>query len=126
MSWFRDQLDAEEANARREYHRLTGQNWPSSSPLDGAVMSRHRIAANVQIRRLRTVAAHRAIVARHEPYDVTAREDDGRIVVLAVCCSYCIGDVTTADNEPWPCPDVRDIVSIYEDRPGFDPSWRPE
>lgn len=53
---------------------------------------------------LRTVAAHRAILARHGP-GVSHPDECGRC------------------NDPWPCDDVLHLAAIYTDREGWDPSW---
>lgn len=57
---------------------------------------------------LRTVAGHRAILERHQR---TAHFDE------IWMCRKC-------GNAGWPCRDVRDLASIYQDRVGFDPSWK--
>lgn len=71
---------------------------------DGGHIVRHDPA-----RVLRDVAAHRRILERHEPAYVA---QPGEQAAPCVCC-----------EEPSPCPDVRDLASIYADRPGFDPAW---
>lgn len=55
---------------------------------------------------LRTVAAHREILDRHE------RMGNGD-------CDYCWRN----PDASWPCADVRSLAAIYRDHPGFDPSW---
>ncbi len=62
------------------------------------------IAANGPDVVLRTVAAHRRIVERHQP-------DLERPNPLGTLCRYCSppGLAQTA----WPCPDLRDSASIY-------------
>jgi hypothetical protein len=61
---------------------------------------------------LRQVAAYRRILVRHQQYNGP------------VACEYCVGP--DGEYVTWPCPDVRDLASIYSERPGFDPSWTVE
>lgn len=73
---------------------------------------------------LRTVAAHRAILDRHSPRKVL--RFDGTAAFGAEC-DYCIEGEdawTSPIHAPWPCPDVLSLLSIYDSRDGFDPSWR--
>jgi hypothetical protein len=79
-------------------------------------------------RALRQVAAYRRILARHRP--VKVMNNDG-VRVAYVECSNCVendgnGMDGAHSSVGWPCPDVRDLASIYADRPGFDPSWTVE
>lgn len=62
---------------------------------------------------LRTVAAHRAILERHQP-------------MTAGSCDWCWGNAYREEESAWPCADVRSIAAIYTDREGWDPSWRAE
>lgn len=63
---------------------------------------------------LRTIAAHRAILKLHK---VNATPGEG----CRVCDEY-----KGYDYAPEPCETVRLLAAIYQDRPGFDPSWIPE
>lgn len=66
------------------------------------------IAANDPAHVLRIVAAHRRIVARHQPCGV-----------VGDVCTWC--DIK---SDPCPCPDLLDVVGIYRDtHPGFDLAW---
>jgi hypothetical protein len=73
---------------------------------------------------LRRVAAYRRILSRHRP------RADG--TPSGVECSVCVDPDGRCDSWQqhmpldWPCPDVRDLASIYSARPGFDPSWTVE
>lgn len=80
---------------------------------DGEHIARHDPA-----HALRECLAKRRVLARHRPVE----HDDGHE------CGYCIG---IAEGLPlavgptwWPCPDLRDLVSIYVDRPGFRKEWK--
>jgi hypothetical protein len=102
------------------------------------------IAANDPAHVLRTVAAHWAILAEHQPtlravewpHDTTGKGE-------ALTCPRC----QNAEHTEWhppvgmagvlpegfvapyvlaPCDTLRHLVSIYADRPGYDPSWAPE
>ena len=101
VEWLTAQLDADEALARAvEPSRNWVGAYSEASPPHGPF-----IAANNPSHVLRTIAAHRAILDRHDHRG-----------------KWCLG----AAPQPitGACPDVRALASIYEDRPGFDPSWR--
>lgn len=40
----------------------------------------------------------------------------------ATYCSSC-EDRDRHDGEPWPCPTIRVLASVYADHPDFDPAW---
>lgn len=141
VSWLRSVLDEHEQIARAaiqgpwqtrataalaDADHLSPYVVYGASPLGGdrivqvcmfeAAWQRHENAAhmvaNDPAHVLRTIAAHRAILGRHSP---TSAEP----WVGPPLCRWC--DI---DSGPWPCPDVLDLAAIYQDRAGFDPSWR--
>ena len=65
---------------------------------------------------LRQVAAYRRILSRHTTTD-SGVDEDGKPWTITYC-GHC--------NDPGPCGDVRDLLSIYSDREGYDPSWTVE
>lgn len=75
---------------------------------------------------LRTIAAHRAILARHQPDEPMHDWKDHQ--TCTECGGYTIrpGFGDRGFNLTWPCPTLRLIAAIYQDRPGFDPSWKVE
>ena len=112
----------------------TVEEWPSrgrsmprvyaNSIVEMDVSAAGHIVRHDPSRVLRQVAAYRRTLSRHQP-----RPDgtpSGRE------CSVCVDPDGRCDSwqehEPldWPCADVRDLASIYSDRPGFDPSWTVE
>jgi hypothetical protein len=72
---------------------------------------------------LRTVAAHREILDRHQPRPY----EDGGDPPDHDECSVCIREISfwmhEAYHERYPCPDVRALARVYRDTPGFDPEW---
>jgi hypothetical protein len=144
VSWLTAQLDHDEQEIRRRLavpegfvHDGPCVNYEGQNPADRDEYdscSRH-VAAMEAARQdrfpyrdldfaLRQVAAYRRILSRHQP------RPDG--TPSGVECSVCVDPDGRCDSwqrhEPldWPCPDVRDLASIYEFRPGFDPSWTVE
>lgn len=71
---------------------------------------------------LRTVAASRAILAEH---DHVFGLDPSYPGGPSFGCRRCHEWDGTIWADGW-CNTVRALASIYEDRPGFDPSWRAE
>lgn len=74
-------------------------------------------------------AANGAHVARHDPARVLREIEAKRAIVDAherrpmpkgdtADCAHCWGAV-------WPCPTLRLIASVYDDRPSFQEAWRP-
>lgn len=61
---------------------------------------------------LRTIAAHRAILARHAPQESDPNGCDR--------CSDVCGDYVASS----PCPDVLTLAAIYESRPGYLEEWK--
>lgn len=92
---------------------VSGDVYPSASFAEHVI--RHDPA-----RVLRQVAAYRRILIEHGSMleQVSWTKD------LPICnrCRYDQG----LDTFNWPCPTVRALVSIYSDRPGYDPSWTVE
>jgi hypothetical protein len=66
-------------------------------------------------RALLEVAAGRRILARHHATETSESSVDGK-TTTATWCGHC-------NTDEFPCPDLRDLLSIYSDRPGFDPAW---
>lgn len=72
-------------------------------------VARH-IAAWDPARVLREIDAKRMIVAAHERRPMPKGD--------SADCAHCWGAV-------WPCPTLRILASVYDDRPGFKEEWRP-
>jgi uncharacterized protein DUF6221 len=69
-------------------------------------------------RALRDVAAGRRILERHSPAE--------GIAVAGPCCTWCSDDTDTVSlNAPWPCPDVLDLLSRWDDHPDYRVEWKP-
>lgn len=66
----------------------------------------------------RDIAAKWAILARHRPVECAA----------GVACEGCgyTGDLDYPRNLIDECPELRDLATVYADRDGYDPSWRPD
>jgi hypothetical protein len=109
-------LDQAERQARAAtpgpWHALDGgvtdddhEQWPVAD-IDSTDSRADRvfIAANSPDVALRVIAAHRSVVERHQP-------DPDRPSPLGTLCEYC-SPPGLAQTE-WPCPDLRDIASIY-------------
>lgn len=65
---------------------------------------------------LREVAAKRAILARHKPLH-------GR---YGLCCAHCSRDIDSPGlGVPWPCADVRDLVTAWSGHPDYSGDWKP-
>ena len=65
--------------------------------------------------------AKRRILARHAPKVGT---EYGPFEGELIC--GCSGGTDEFHAVPWPCADVRDIASVYADRPGYEEeAWRP-
>lgn len=65
---------------------------------------------------LREVARNRRILERHEPSIIDYRHGRQDVEV----CSYCEQDEQSVE---WPCDEVRDLTSVFADRPGFQKEW---
>lgn len=74
------------------------------------------IARHDPTRVLREVAAKRRILERHHPHG----SDHCWNCVLDVSVEYGSPVVTYA---PYPCPDLRDAIASYADRPGYKETW---
>jgi rubrerythrin len=86
---------------------------------------------------LADIAAKRRIVARHEPELVQVLRTivDGKwLDEKAWECIYCAGlchsqtGLYCADDgldAPYPCPDIKDLASVYADHPDYQQEWRP-
>lgn len=120
VSWLRSTLDEQERRARK-VHKADApwvRQQLARCPPDTLMVFDALTALNDPADVLRTVAAHRAILDRHSPDNDLARDP---------YCSRCSCVNTSCDYfVDWPCPDVLSLLSIYSDRPGFDPSWRAE
>lgn len=93
VEWLRDALDAEEQDAR-----------------DDAQVCLTNCEAPALV--LRTIAAHRAILADHDRALAAAKLNSGDLANAG----RLLGAVRT----------LKLLASIYQDRPGFDPSWTVE
>lgn len=148
VAWLRQQLDHDEQVARAAMAGegddgvwTTESAWPDEGGrrVEGAGITIYdegghdehqaaHIALHDPARVLRQVATHRAILGRHQPLDVVA--DPGGYRPFPVECAWCTEgydpDHDAVVRRAWPCPDVRDLLSVYEDRPGYDPAWKVE
>jgi hypothetical protein len=68
------------------------------------------IAAHDPARVLREVEAKRSLVNAHERRPMSKGD--------TADCAHCWGAV-------WPCPTLRLLASVYDDRPGYQETWRP-
>jgi hypothetical protein len=83
------------------------------------------------------IAAKRRIVARHEPELVQVLRTivDGKWVDEKDWeCTYCAGlchsytglnCASDGLDAPYPCPDIRDLASVYADHPDYQQEWKP-
>lgn len=89
-------------------------------------VAREELPAAQEVHVLRTIAAHRAILARHQPDEPMHDWKDRQT------CTECGGYTIKAGwgdrgyNRRWPCPTLLSVAAIYQDRDGFDPSWKVE
>lgn len=95
-------------------------NRPGATGPQYIQRARNELAAHIArhdpARVLREVAAKRAILARHKPLQG----------VYGSCCAWCSDDVDAPRlNKPWPCEDVRDLVTAWSDHPDFSGDWKP-
>lgn len=147
VSWLRAQLDHVEQVARRALAELEayGGTWTGFAD---ALWKRTTVDADAicdvidahgPAAVLRQVAAHRAILDLHEITTELERWDSA-----AVDGSHLPGDLTgrpvhwcaVCDVDPRSgeryagtdpaCPTLLSIAAIYQDRPGWDPSWTVE
>lgn len=107
----RARLDEEEVLAKRGEEIFT-VGWPDYQTYDSPELddaSRY-LDQFGPARALRDVAAGRRILARHSPAEGMA----------GPCCTWCSDDTDTASlNEPWPCPDVLDLLSRWAGHPDY-------
>lgn len=88
---------------------VAGGRWGNEASVFDTTETAEHIALHDPARALREVAAKRRIVARHSP-----RAAGPPNMWATPPCGWPSLD---------PCPDLRDLLSIYSDRPGYDPSW---
>lgn len=107
MSWF--------TVAETTWRRLTGHPWKGVTPRPSARDEEHDLAAIEAAHRLRTIAAHRAILTAWR--DAESRRDyyvrDGEEPFASEARGY----AEAMDRA------VRLLAAIYQDRPGYDPRW---
>lgn len=124
--WLTAQLDEDERIARG----ADPDPWKSES------LGRHdqaaiKLAAPTSLIQFdgSRAAANGAHVARHDPARVLREIDMKRSLVAAherrpmpkgdtADCAHCWGAV-------WPCPTLRLLASVYDDRPGYQETWTP-
>jgi hypothetical protein len=70
-------------------------------------------------RALRSIAAKRAVLARHRPRPL------GQWPVCANCRPVDPEYPDDTTSARWPCPDLRDLASIWSDHPDYRPEWSP-
>lgn len=114
-------LDEDEALAKRG-EEVFAIGWPDYQTYDSPELddANKYLGRFGPARALREVAAVRAILGRHSPFD----PGDGR----TVSCAWC-GDDTHAGArwlEPWPCPDVRGLAAIWSGHPDYRAEWKPQ
>lgn len=82
------------------------------------------IAGQSPARVLREIEANRRRLERHTPKPMVGRdsdENDPSTYVLG--CPTCqVGVVGEGD---WPCEEMRDLLVVYADGPGYLEEWRP-
>ena len=87
---------------------------------DAAHIARHDPA-----RVLADVAAKRAIVAEHRPYQedphAVAVIEDGVEWGVSLLCDACAGR-----KPSWPCLNLLALARVWADHPEFDPAWKVE
>lgn len=98
-AWLLEQIARDEQTARAMTHAI------------GGLRSRWSPA-----RLLTDCEARRRITIRHAPI-ADPEHGDG---LFCRCCGY-LGELP----EKWPCDTIRDVASVYADKPGFPPGWRP-
>lgn len=136
VTWFRAQMDADEANALaacqgdgyREWDNpSTGVVQVAGGDLEGLVLAPRNAALHMAVhdpaRVLRQVAAMRKIVELHSPERVWTGSgyEDGK-------CTTCLisqSDLYGSEYETAPCPTLRALAGIYADRDGYG-EWAPE
>jgi hypothetical protein len=121
VEWLEDQLRADE-RAVADVERIGLDTLIPAAVIDrtGATVFfaeevyRNVIAVLDPAAVLRTIAAHRAILDRHSTTGLVIVGNRPRDPNQCVWCA-----------DDWPCPDVRDLVSIYESRDGYLEEWKP-
>jgi hypothetical protein len=119
IDWLRLQLDEDERVAREAPNVLDYAEWPFWVDVDD---EHDHQATNAwrdhfkPARVLREVERNRRVLARHEPIEVFGD-------LLCVRCGVKAGG--RPSDPSWPCPDVRDLAAIFDDRPGYREEWRP-
>lgn len=140
VRWLRAELDYDKRVARAAggaaWEELPVSGWVHTSPLPSSewqpsgydhhvasapsVEDRAHIVAHDPARVLREIDAKRRTLERHTPHS------SGTIGCSAHCSRPHPGaQVCNHDGYRWPCPDVRDLASVYDQRPGYKESWRP-
>lgn len=64
------------------------------------------------------IAVKRAILGLHQPES----ESDDRPVCITCATQVVAGDL---EGDPYPCPTVRRLASIYADHPDYRSEWKP-
>ncbi|MFI7073590.1 DUF6221 family protein [Micromonospora sediminicola] len=107
-AWLTEQLDWDERDLSYAYPSLppaSSRWWHQGSTM---LMTERRARAEL--------AAKRRRLERHQP---------DTHFLHGVICRWCSTPQVGA-YQSWPCPDVRDDVAIYADRPGYRPEWGPD
>lgn len=121
VEWYGQQLDTDERIARA--CPGDGKWTPADIAFYGNDLSpevRAHMAEHDPARVLREIDAKRRTLERHTPHS------SGTIGCSAHCSRPHPGaQVCNHDGYRWPCPDVRDLASVYDQRPGYKESWRP-
>lgn len=123
VRWLGEQLDTDVEAAREAIDQVGDGHWQQRNARIVTVADRDREVADY--------AVHECIdhIVRHDPARVLREIDAKRMIVAAherrpmskgdsADCAHCWGAV-------WPCPTLRLLASVYNDRPGFKEEWRP-
>ena len=107
--FLRARLDEDEARA--EAARRVQTEWYVACDDETVTIGalREHIGHCSPARRLREVAAGRAILALHPPKPLRHVEADW--------CHVC--------RTGWPCKEFRAIAAVYSDHPDYRPEWKP-
>lgn len=69
------------------------------------------------------VAALRALVEPHRPYEHRTSYHRADSLLIGVECDRCIAP--KEEQEDWPCDVVKGVAAIWPKHPEYDESWRP-
>lgn len=129
VAFLKARLDDDEQVARQAASREQGgASWRLEGATvlagDGAPVARHtwadegsHIARHDPARTLREVEAKRGIVERHSPHSMGSCRTCERPHWGVQVCDHC--------ERAAPCPDLRDLATVYASHPDYLEEWRP-